>query len=89
MPIRCFFHLVKVDDVIIDDTGVDVADLPTARTLALESIEDLKRENAGNLDDWEGWSLAITDAAGRLLSSVSLGEATECHGNPRQGQFVS
>lgn len=86
---HCFFHLVSVDDIIIDNTGIDVADLAVARALALEAIEDLKRESAGGSDDWEGWSLAITDVSGHVLSSISLGEAAECHLYPRQGQLVN
>lgn len=89
MLMRCFFHLVKMNDVITDNTGVDVADLPTARALALEAIKDLKHGSIVDLDDWEGWSLAITDASGRVLSSISLSEATECHVFSRQFQLAS
>ncbi|WP_425487007.1 DUF6894 family protein [Microvirga makkahensis] len=86
---HCFFHLVNANDIIVDNTGVDVADLTTARSLALEAIEDLKRENPGDSDDWEGWSLAITDVAGRVLSSISLDPATEFRARPRRRQLAS
>ena len=86
---HCFFHLVNADATIVDDTGVDVASLAAARALALEAIQDLKRENAEASDGWEGWSLTIADASGCVLLSISLGEATERYASSRQGHLVN
>lgn len=85
---HCFFHLINAGDKIIDNIGVDVADLTAARALALEAIEDLRREDPEASDGWEGWSLAITCASGRVLLSISL-EATDCSASSGRRRLAS
>jgi hypothetical protein len=69
---RCYFHLVNGDDAILDDTGVEVADLETARTEALRAIQELRQELDGFTDEWMGWHLDVVCPQGTVLLSVDL-----------------
>ena len=42
---RCYFHLVSCHDVILDDTGVEVADLENAEAEARKAIQELCQED--------------------------------------------
>ncbi len=68
---RCFFHLVNGDEAILDDTGVEVSDLKTAKTEAEKAISELRREFSV-FDDWVGWRLNIVSSNGTLLCSLPL-----------------
>jgi predicted alpha-1,6-mannanase (GH76 family) len=69
---RCYFHLVNGEDAILDDTGVEVADLETARTEALRAIQELRQELDGFTDEWMGWQLDVVCPQGTVLLSVEL-----------------
>ena len=69
---RCFFNLVSDHDTILDDTGVEVPDLDTAKIEAAKAIRELRQELSGTKEDWVGWRLEIVCANGRVLHSVDL-----------------
>jgi hypothetical protein len=70
---RCYFHLVNGEDAILDDTGVEVTDLDTARSEALRAIHELRQEFEGVADDWSGWHLDVVCPEGTVLLSMNLG----------------
>jgi hypothetical protein len=69
---RCYFHLVGCDDLTLDDTGVEVADLESAEAEARKAIQELRQEDEEPDDLWAGWQLSIADASGRVLLSIPL-----------------
>jgi FtsZ-binding cell division protein ZapB len=69
---RCYFHLVSRHDVILDNIGVEVADLESAEAEARQAIRDLRQEDDQTDEEWQGWQLNVTDAAGQLLVSIPL-----------------
>jgi hypothetical protein len=69
---RCYFHLVSCHDAILDDNGVEVADLDSAEAEARKAIQELRQEDEEPDDLWAGWQLTVTDASGRLLLSIPL-----------------
>ena len=69
---RCYFHLVKGDQVITDDMGVDIVDLARAHELALQTIEDIRAEMIQLGDSWQGWRLDVVDPSGTVLLSIPL-----------------
>lgn len=69
---RCFFHLVSADEEILDDTGIEVADLETAKIQAHKALRELRQESEGSADDWIGWRLDIVCPEGTLLYSMDL-----------------
>lgn len=69
---RCFFHLVNGQEKILDDTGVEVKDLDSAKAEALKAITELRQELGGSPEDWQGWHLVIVDPEGSILHSFAL-----------------
>jgi hypothetical protein len=69
---RCFFHLVNAQETILDDTGVEVTDLETAKVQARKAIAELRQDDEDALDDWSGWRLDIVCPEGSLLHSLDL-----------------
>ena len=72
---RCFFHLVSNHDEIVDNAGIEVQDLESAKLQALVAIEELRAEIGNEADDWSGWRLEIVCPLGTLLHSMKLTEA--------------
>ncbi|MBF9196630.1 DUF6894 family protein [Microvirga terrestris] len=71
---RCFFHLVSRHDEIVDNAGIEVHDLESAKAQALLAIKELRAEIGPEVDDWSGWRLDIVCPLGTLLHSVQLME---------------
>jgi hypothetical protein len=71
---RCFFHLLSSHDEILDNAGIEVRDLDSAKAQALLAIEELRAEIGIEADDWSGWRLEIVCPLGTLLHSVPLTE---------------
>ncbi|MGF9758353.1 hypothetical protein AAII07_24435 [Microvirga sp. 0TCS3.31] len=69
---RCFFHLVSRHDEIIDNAGIEVQDLESAKEQAHLAIEELRAEIGTEADDWSGWRLDIVCPLGTLLHSLQL-----------------
>jgi len=69
---RCYFHLVSRHDMILDNIGVEVANLESAEAEARQAIRDLRQEDNQTDEEWQGWQLNVTDAAGQLLVSIPL-----------------
>ena len=73
---HCFFHLVNGEHSILDEIGVTVSDLEAAKAEALTAINELRRENDGDLaEDWKGWALQVVCTDGRVLCSIDLNGA--------------
>ena len=69
---RCYFHLVNGVEEILDDTGVEVRDLESAKAQAALAINELRREIGPDVSDWSGWRLEIVCPEGTLLFSMPL-----------------
>jgi hypothetical protein len=64
---RCYFHLVNGHETILDHTGIEVADLETAKVEAMKAIRELREETAGASEEGRGWQLNIVCPEGSLL----------------------
>ena len=69
---RCYFHLVNGDEIIADDTGVEILDLAKAHEFALQAIEDIRAEAAQFGESWQGWRIDVVDPSGNVLLSIPL-----------------
>lgn len=69
---RCYFHLVNDHEEILDDTGIEVRDLESAKAQAILAISELRREIGPEAHDWSGWRLDIVCPQGSLLYSMPL-----------------
>jgi hypothetical protein len=70
--VRVYFKLVRGREILDDEEGLDVADLPVARTEALQALRELKRAEPAAIANWTGWRLDVTDASGAVLHSINL-----------------
>ena len=52
---RCFFHLLNGDDTILDDQGLEIADLHEAEVQALMAIQEVRQEMDSIDEDLKGW----------------------------------
>lgn len=68
---RYFFHLVSPHELIPDEEGVDLQ--PDEGTLSqiLQAVNEFIKE-ALSSDEWQGWSLEITDDIGSMVLSIPL-----------------
>jgi hypothetical protein len=69
---RCYFHLVRDHEELIDDEGVLVSDFESAKAQAMMVVAELQRESRGIVEDWSGWQLNVVNAEGYLLWSTPL-----------------
>jgi hypothetical protein len=68
----CYFHLVHTDERILDETGIEVADLEAARYHAIKAILETRNETLSAHADWTGWHLKVVDEAGSVLLLLPL-----------------
>jgi hypothetical protein len=69
---RCFFHLLNGDDTILDDQGLEIADLHEAEVQALMAIQEVRQEMDSIDEDLMGWHLHVEDGSGTTLMSIPL-----------------
>jgi hypothetical protein len=69
---RYYFHLVSDQMQFLDDTGLDIPDLATAKDEVQNTLAQLRRATDDTDDDWAGWRLEVVSSEGGLLCSVSL-----------------
>jgi hypothetical protein len=72
LPMRCYFHLSSVDDTILDDQGLEIADLHEAEVQALMAIQEVRQEMDSIDGDLKGWHLHVEDGSGTTLMSIPL-----------------
>ena len=71
MSQRFYFDLVRDDDVIVDDVGVDAIDLAEAIAQSRVAIDELR--SSGQLGNSElEWDLIIRDERGQVAKRVPL-----------------
>jgi hypothetical protein len=68
---RYFFHLVSPHEVIPDEEGVDMSTGEEALSQIMQAVNEFIKE-ALSCDEWQGWSLEITDGIGSMVLSIPL-----------------
>jgi hypothetical protein len=71
MSERYFFHLVSPHALIRDEEGVDMSTGEEALSQILQAVNEFIKE-ALSSDEWQGWSLEITDGIGSMVLSIPL-----------------
>jgi hypothetical protein len=69
---RYYFHLVSDQMKLLDDTGLDIPDLATAKDEVQNTLAQLRRGMNHSDEDWAGWRLEVVSSEGSLLCSQSL-----------------
>lgn len=70
---KCYFNLVNGSERIADLEGIEVKDLEQAWAQAFKAIDELRQEDDSEAEDWDSWSLEVTDSSGTLLFAINLG----------------
>ena len=52
---RCYFNLVSSHHTIIDNEGLEVADVEEARTFAREAVAEMVQDGVAEIAHWRGW----------------------------------
>ena len=71
MPARFYFHLVRGQERIVDRAGLELRREVVMSAAVMEKVKE-RWPGTADIDDWEGWSVEIVDAAGRIVRSLAL-----------------
>ena len=69
---RYYFNLVSSHHTIIDNEGLEVADVDEARTFAREAVAEMVQDGVAEIAHWRGWELEARDASGTVLFTVGF-----------------
>lgn len=69
---RCYFHLTRGTEWLLDRHGVEVQSVPEAVFQALLAIKELRYETSGSPARWQGWKLKAVDAMDKDLFIIDL-----------------
>jgi hypothetical protein len=72
MPARLYFDLVNAHETLPDREGIEVDDVAQSKAAAVAMLDELRQEDASTAQEWSGWTLHVTDAAGCILFSLDL-----------------
>jgi hypothetical protein len=79
MPIY-FFNLRDGDDIVPDETGMDLADLDDARLEAVRSARDILADQLRAGQELDGQLIEIADERGQVLDVMKLRDALRPNG---------
>ncbi len=72
MP-RYYFHLSRGEERITDDQGIELQPEQVRTQALLQILQDLRMTERPDLvEEWRGWSLEITDAAGQVVRIIPI-----------------
>src|SRR3954466_7032878 len=69
---RYYFNLVSSHHTIIDNEGLEVADVDEARTFAREAVAEMVQDGVAEIARWRGWQMEARDALGTVLFTVGF-----------------
>ena len=72
MSARLFFDLINSHEALPDREGVEIVDIRLAKAAIVEMVDELRLEDASMVQEWSGWTLNVSDDAGRVLFSIVL-----------------
>jgi hypothetical protein len=84
MSERLYFDLVNMHASMPDREGVEVDDVRRAKATVAAMVDELQQEDATRAQEWSGWTLNVTDPAGRVVFSIDL-TPVEDAGGPVRG----
>jgi hypothetical protein len=73
MSTRLYFDLVGTHESLPDREGVEVDDTRQAKAAVMAMVDELRQEDAAAAAQaWSGWTLNVSDDAGRVLFGIDL-----------------
>ena len=86
---RCYFNLVSSHRTIIDEEGLEVADMEEARTFAREAVAEVVQDGVAEIAHWRGWGIEVRDASGTVLFTVGFDTLLTAEAHGAQPQAVA
>ena len=69
---RCYFNLVSSHHTIIDNEGLEVADVDEARSFAHQAAAEMVQDGVAEIAHWRGWQMEARDASGTTLFTMGF-----------------
>jgi len=69
---HCYFNLVSSHQTIIDNEGIEVADVNEAHAFAREAISEMVQDGIAEIAYWRGWEIEARDASGTVLFTMGF-----------------
>jgi hypothetical protein len=69
---RYFFHLYKGEEVIRDESGIELDLLHDLHDAIVASAREMLRNKELDTSDLEGWEVRVVDAAGTVVLAFPL-----------------
>ena len=69
---HCYFNLVSSHHTIIDNEGLEVADVEEARTFARAAVAEMVQDGVAEIAHWRGWQMEARDASGTVLFTMGF-----------------
>jgi hypothetical protein len=69
---HCYFNLVSSHKTILDEEGIEVADIDEARSFAREAVAEMARDGVAEIAHWRGWEIETRDASGAVLFTIGF-----------------
>ena len=69
---RCYFNLVSSHHTLIDEEGLEVADVEEARTFARDAVAEMVQDGLAEIAYWRGWQMETRDALGTVLFTMGF-----------------
>ncbi len=86
---RCYFNLVSSHHTIIDDEGLEVADMEEARTFARGAVTAMVEDGVAEIAHWRGWEMEARDASGTVLFTVGFDAPLSVKAGKAEAQVVA
>ena len=67
---HCYFNLVSSHKTILDEEGIEVADINEARAFAREAVAEMVQDGVAEIAHWRGWEIETRDASGAVLARL-------------------
>ncbi len=71
-PMHCYVNLVSSHKTILDEEGIEVADINEARAFAREAIAEMVQDGVAEFAHWRGWEIETRDASGAVLFTIGF-----------------
>ena len=69
---QCYFNLISSHKTILDEEGIEVADMKEARAFARGAIAEMVQDGVAEIAHWRGWEIETRDASGAVLFTIGF-----------------
>lgn len=71
---RYFFHLCNGEQMLRDESGVELSAVDHLRDIFVQTAGEMQREAKLNLPELDGWQVLVADATGMIVQRFRLAD---------------